>query len=115
MASCPASDEKVGYTYSQPLGVIDLAGAEESLERVVTGNDETSNVDEELSGDVEEDQEEVETGETKDHVDLGDRRLLLKVVECGVLGQLEHDIVSERGLISKPLLFLSESSGQGVF
>lgn len=115
MASCLASDKKAGYTYSQPLGVIDLAGAEESLERVVTGNDESSNVDEELSGNVEEDEEEVETSETKDHVDLGDRRLLLKVVECGVLGQLEHNIVSKRGFISKPLLFLSESSGQGVF
>ena len=84
---------KVG-TYCQPLSVVDLARAEESVQGVVTGDDEAGDVDKELSGDVEEDQEEVETGETEDDVDLGDGRLLLKVVEGGVLGQLEHDTVS---------------------
>jgi hypothetical protein len=89
----------VGYAYSQPLSVIDLAGAEQSLERVVARNDESGNVDEEFSSNVEENEEEVEASEAKDHVDLGDRRLLLKVVECGVLGQLEHNTVSTCGFI----------------
>jgi hypothetical protein len=72
------------------LGVIDLAGAEEGVQRVVAGNDEASNVDEELAGDVEKDEEEVQAGETEDGVDLGDRRLPLQVVEDGELGQLHR-------------------------
>jgi hypothetical protein len=70
------------------VGVIGLARGEQSLERVVTGNEETSKVDEELASDVEEDEEEVEGTETEDDVDLGDGALLLKVVEGRVLGQL---------------------------
>jgi hypothetical protein len=97
LARSLANDKKLRYTYSQPLCVIDLAGAEQSVQRVVTGNDEAGNVDEELSSNIKEDQEEVKAGKTKDHVNLGDRRLLLKVVECGVLGQLEHDMVSKCG------------------
>lgn len=62
MAKCLASDKKVGYTYGQPLSVINLACAEQSLERVVTGNDESGNVDEEFSSNVEEDEEEVKAG-----------------------------------------------------
>lgn len=70
------------------MGVIGLARGEQSLERVVTGNEETSKVDKELASDVEEDEEEVEGTETEDDVDLGDGALLLKVVEGRVLGQL---------------------------
>lgn len=54
------------------LSVIDLACAEQSVQRVVTRDDKPGNVDEELSSNVEEDQEEVETSETEDNVDLGD-------------------------------------------
>lgn len=70
------------------LSVIHFAGAEQSRQRVVTGNDEAGDVDEEGATNVEEDQEEVEGSETQDDVDLGDRGLLLKVVEGGVFGQL---------------------------
>jgi hypothetical protein len=70
------------------VGVIGLALREESLERVVAGDEEASKVDEELSSNVEEDEEEVEGTETEDDVDLGDGALLLKVVEGRVLGQL---------------------------
>jgi len=59
-------------TYCQPLSVVNLVRREQGTKRVVAGNDESSNVDKELSGDVEEDQEEVEAGETEDHVNLGD-------------------------------------------
>lgn len=70
------------------MGVIGLGLGEESLERVVTRDDEASKVDEELASNVEEDEEEVEGTETEDDVDLGDGALLLKVVEGRVLGQL---------------------------
>ena len=70
------------------LGVIDLAGTEQGVERIIAGDDETGNIDQELACDVEEDEEEVEGPETQDGVDFGDRGLLLKVVEGGVFGQL---------------------------
>lgn len=78
------------------LGVIDLAGAEEGGQRVVAGDDEAGNVDEELAGDVEEDEEKVQSAEAEHGVDLGHRRLLLEVVKRGVLGQLrcgQHAII----------------------
>lgn len=81
-------------TYCQPLSVVNLACREEGIQRVVAGDDESSNVDKELSGNVEEDEEEVETGKTENHVDLGNGGLLLKVVEGGVFGQLEDGIIS---------------------
>lgn len=70
------------------MGVIGFGLGEQSLERVVTRDDEASKVDKELASDVEEDEEEVEGTETEDDVDLGDGALLLKVVESRVLGQL---------------------------
>jgi len=73
---------------SQPLGVIGGGSGEQGLEGVVTGEDETGKVDEELASDVEEDQEEVNTDQTQDDIDLGDRGLTLKVVQDRVLGQL---------------------------
>lgn len=41
------------------LSVVNFAGAEESVQRVVAGDDESGNVDEELAGDVEKDEEKV--------------------------------------------------------
>ena len=70
------------------MGVIGLARREQSLERVVAGDEEASKVDEELASNVEEDEEEVEGTKTEDDVDLGDGALLLKVVEGRVLRQL---------------------------
>ncbi len=66
------------------LCIICLAGAKQSVKRVVCRDEEAGSIDEELSSDVEEDQEEVEGTKAKDRVDLGDRRLLLKVVESGI-------------------------------
>jgi hypothetical protein len=54
-------------THGQPLGVIGLASAEEGLEGVVGRDDEAGGVDEELSSDVEEDQEEVQGTEAWEH------------------------------------------------
>jgi len=80
--------EGVDDPVRQPLSIIDLAGAEQGRQRVITRNDEAGDVDEESASNVEEDQEEVEGSETKDDVDLGNRGLLLEVVEGGVFGQL---------------------------
>jgi hypothetical protein len=79
---------------SAHLGVVDLASAEQGIQGVVAGDNESGNVDEELAGNVEEDEEEVQASETENGVDLGYRGLLLKVVEGGVLGQLDNKIVS---------------------
>lgn len=68
--------------------VISLAAGEQGLERVVGWEGKAGGVDEELAGDVEEDEEEVESAETEDDVDLGDAGLLLEVVEGWVLGEL---------------------------
>jgi len=80
--------ECVDHPVSQPLGIVSLAGAEQSLERVVSRKDETSKVDEEGASEVEEDEEEVQAAEGEDHVDLGNTGLLLKIVENVIFGQL---------------------------
>lgn len=70
------------------LSVIGFAGRKERLKRVVTGDQETSKVDEELASNVEEDKEEVDADQTQDRIDLGDVGLALQVVEDGVFGEL---------------------------
>lgn len=87
------------------LSVIGFTGSEESLKRVVAGNQETGKVNEELASDVEEDKEEVDADQTQDRIDLGDVGLALQVVEDGVLGKLYRlPIVS---MIYFPLVFMS--------
>lgn len=75
-------------TYGQPLSIVGLVRGEESVQRVVCRDDETSSVHKELAGNVEEDQEEVEGAEAENNVDLGDVGLLLKLLQLRVLGQL---------------------------
>jgi hypothetical protein len=75
------------------LGVVGLGGGEEGVKRVEGRDDESSNIDEKLASDVEEDQGEVEDTKTKDDVDLGDAGLLLKLVELGVLGKLSGEVI----------------------
>lgn len=84
-------------TYGQPLGVISLAAGEQRLKRVVRRDSEAGSVDEELASDVKEDEEEVQSAQTEDHVDLWDICLLLEVVESRVLGELPSDTLSACG------------------
>ncbi len=70
------------------LCIVHLAGAEESVQRVIRRNDEPSRVHEELAANVEEDQEEIDAGQAKEDVDLGHRGLLLEVIDHRVLGEL---------------------------
>jgi len=75
-------------TYRQPLGVVGGAGGEQGMQRVVGRDDEADGVDEELGGDVEEDEEEVRGAKAEHDVDLGDARLLLELVQVRVLLEL---------------------------
>ena len=78
------------YRSKAYLSVIHLAGAEQSLQRVITWNDESSKVREELASDVEEDEEEVDADEPEEGIDLGHGSLLLEVVQGWVFGQLQQ-------------------------
>jgi len=66
---------------SKPLGVISLADGEQGLQGVVGWDDETRKVGEELTSEVQEDQEEIKEANTADDVNLGDIGLLLEVNE----------------------------------
>lgn len=74
--------------YRQPLGIVGSAGSKEGIHRVVAGDDETSQVSEQLATEVEDDEEEVESSKANDGVGLRDTSLALEVVEGGVLGEL---------------------------
>lgn len=70
------------------MGIVHLGDGEQSLQRVVARDDEAGDVGQELATEVEDDEEEVQGDKTNDGVDLGDRGLLLEVVESRVLGEL---------------------------
>ena len=74
--------------YGKPLRIIRLASREDGLHGPVGREGEASGIDEELAGDVEEDEEEVEGTKTEHDVDLGDGGLRFEVVERRVLGEL---------------------------
>jgi len=80
--------EREDHPVGEPLSVIRLANSEQGLKRVVTWDDKSSNICEELPTNIEEDEEEVGCDQSEKGIDLGDRSLLLKVVEKRVLGKL---------------------------
>lgn len=59
------------------------------MERVVARDDEASKVGEELATEIEDDEEEVESGDSNDDIRLRDTSLLLEVVQRRVLGELQ--------------------------
>lgn len=75
-------------SYGEPLSVIGGADAEQRFERVVRREREAGGVDEELAGNIEEDEEEVERAETENDVCLRDVGLLFEVAQGRVSGQL---------------------------
>ena len=75
----------VGIAY---LSVIRLARSEQGLQRVVSREDEAGGVDEELAGNVEENEQEVEGTQAEHNVDFGNGGLGLEVIEDLVLRQL---------------------------
>jgi hypothetical protein len=58
------------------------------MKRVITRDQETGKINQELASDVEEDEEKVDADKTEDGVDLGDGGLSFEVVEEGVFGEL---------------------------
>ena len=68
------------------LSIIGLARTEQSFQRIVARNQETSEVDEKLAGNIEEYQEEVNPGKAEESIDFWDGGLLLEIVEHWVLG-----------------------------
>lgn len=65
--------------------IIDLVCAEQGVHGVVARQNEAGEVDEEFTPNVEEHQEEVESGQTENSVDLGDAGLPFEVIEHLVL------------------------------
>jgi hypothetical protein len=78
------TEEGEANPVGQPLGVVGLLGCEESLKRVVGGDNETSEIDKELTSQVKEDQDKVQETDTTNDVDLWNIGLLLEVDESGV-------------------------------
>jgi hypothetical protein len=68
------------------LCIIRLSWAKQRFQRVVGWDKEPGKVDEEPSSNIEENKEEVNPGDAEESVDLGNRGLLLKVVEYWVFG-----------------------------
>jgi len=82
------SEEREDNPVGQPLGIIVLVMGKQGVERIVSRDDETGNVGEELAAEVKQDEEEVERDRANNGVGLGDRGLFLEVVESRVLGEL---------------------------
>ena len=75
-------------SYRKPLRIIRFAHGEDRFQRPVGREREASGVDQEFASYVEEDQEEVQSAETKDDIDFGNGSLLLEVLQGWVFGQL---------------------------
>jgi hypothetical protein len=86
------SEERKDNPVGKPLSVVRLVGTEESGKGEVSREDEARNVGQELAAEVEDDQKEVERAQAEHAIGLGDRGLLLEVVEHRVLGELFIDL-----------------------
>ena len=75
-------------SYCEPLGIVALSDAEQSLQRVVSWEQESGDVGKKLTSDVEEDKEEIRCDKAKERVNLGNRSLLLQIVQSRILGEL---------------------------
>lgn len=64
------------------------------MQRVIARDDEAGKVSEQLATEIKYDEEEVERPKTDGSVRLGHTGLLLEVVQGGVLGELEGQVVS---------------------
>ncbi len=78
------------------MGIIRFVDAEQGLKGIVPGNDETSNICKELTTDIEKDEGEVGCDQSEKGIDLGNRGLLLEVVQSRILGKLVTEVVSIR-------------------
>ena len=79
-------------TYGKPLSVIGFADAEQCLQRIIPWNHEYSNICQKLTPDVKENEKKISGDQSEKGVDLGDRGLLLQVVQSRILGKLGRKI-----------------------
>ena len=79
-------EERIDDPVCQPLSIIDLACAEQSVQGVVARYDEACEVYKEPSTDVEENEEEVDSDEAEEGINLRDACLLLEIVERRIFG-----------------------------
>ena len=82
-------------TYRQPLCIVRFADTEKCFQRIISGNDETSQINEKRPSNIEKDQEEVETDKAEEDINLRNTGLLLKIVESRILGQLSRESVNQ--------------------
>lgn len=75
-------------THGQPLSVILFVLGKQGAQRIVARNNKAGKVCEELTTNVENDEEEVERSNTDDSIGLGNTNLFLEVVQGGVFGEL---------------------------
>lgn len=71
------------------MGVVNFGRAKQGSQGVVAGNDEAGQVCQQLTTEVENNEEKIESSNANDSVDLGNRRLLLEIVEDRVFAQLQ--------------------------
>lgn len=88
------------------MSVIDFGSAEQGSQRVVARNDEASKVGQQLTAEIEHNEEEVERDEANDSINLWNRRLLFKIGESGVFSQLQ--------MRSQSLFYLKERKASHV-
>jgi len=58
------------------------------MKRIVRWNDEADGVDQELGSDIEEDEEKVQGAKPENNVDLGNTRVLFKLIEIVIFSEL---------------------------
>jgi len=80
-------EESIHDPVGEPLGIVHLARAEKCIQRVVSWDDEACEIHKELSTNIEENQEEVETDKAEEDIDLWNICLLLEIVEGRILGE----------------------------
>jgi hypothetical protein len=72
------------------LRIISLSWSEKRLERVISWNNESGEICQELASEVEKHEEEVKTDDSEEAIDLWNGCLLLEVVEKRILRELSH-------------------------
>lgn len=103
------SQKSVHNPVSQPLSIISRTRGKQGMKRIVTRNQETGEINQEFTRNVEEDKEEIDSNKTEDGVDLGDRGLSFEVVEEGVFGEL---LVKLRNLVLRTILKAGHFGGK---
>jgi len=80
--------EGIDNPIRQPLGIVNAAAGEQSIQGVVCRDDEANGVHKELGSNVEENEEEVQCAKSEDNVDLGYVGVGLKIIEKFVFPEL---------------------------